>query len=62
MVKAQQGTSLLKPPSSETDLRDTDLQVLSRLDPSNRQVRSLLQLSKQVRSSPVHHWPHLTHF
>ena len=51
MGKAQQGTGILEPPSAGTDHRNEDFQTLSRLYPSNRQVKSLLQLSKQVGSS-----------
>ena len=39
-----------------------DLQALSRLDPSNRQVKSLIQLSKQVRPPSVRRWSYLTCF
>jgi len=49
MGKAHQGTSILEVPSG-ADRRNADFQALSRLDPSNRQVKSLLQLSKQVSS------------
>ena len=38
--------------TSEADRGTVDLRALSRLDPSNRQVKSLLQLSKQVRLPP----------
>jgi len=51
MGKAQQGTGILGKPSAGADQRNADFQALSRLDPSNRQVKSLLQLSKQVGSS-----------
>ena len=51
MGKAQQGMGILEPPSTGADQRNEDFQALSRLDPSNRQVKSLLQLSKQVGSS-----------
>ena len=50
MGKAQQGTGILEPPSG-ADRRNADFQALSRLDPSNRQLKSLLQLSKQVGPS-----------
>ena len=50
MGKAQQGMGILEPLSSGADRRNTDFQALSRLDPSNRQFKSLLQLSKQVSS------------
>ena len=54
MVKAQQGTHKnLKTTPSEADRKTADIRALSRLDPSNRQVKSLLQLSKQVRPPSV---------
>lgn len=52
MGKAQQGTGILESPSG-ADRRNADFQTLSRLDPSNRQLRSLLQFSKQVGSLDV---------
>ena len=62
MVKARQGTRILKLPPCKADRATTDLQALSRLDPSNRQVKSLLQLSTHVRPPSVLHWFYLTHF
>jgi len=62
MVRAHEGTSTLKLPASRANRRDTDFQTLSRLDPSNRQVQSLLQLSKQVRPSSFQHPLYLNRF
>jgi hypothetical protein len=53
MAKAQQGTDTTTRTPFQADRRYTDIHILARLDPSNRQVKSLLQLSKQVRPS----WP-----
>ena len=50
MGKAQQGMSVLELPSGVDRKKNADFQVLSRLDPSNRQIKSLLQLSTQVGS------------
>lgn len=48
MTKANQGTGIVQRPFPRLT-EGVDIHVLSRLDPSNRQVKSLLQLTKQVR-------------
>jgi len=62
MVRAHEGTSTLRLPASGANRGSTDFQTLSRLDPSNRQVQSLLQLSKQVRPSSFQHPLYLNRF
>lgn len=58
MVKAQQGTRIPKLPFLYVYQKTADLRALSKLRPPNRQVKSLRQLTKQVRPLSVRYLSH----